>query len=126
MIESLIRAIEARTPADPKLPDKDRLAMVNRDEAEGFVLTNYFYDQLKVFEKDTTGLKDSFPDWLHNLDVDKIRKQASEIQFASHAAPDVMLTANQKAESENRPGRTSVGGWESCWCSPIGSRGAGS
>ena len=39
VIESLIRAIEARTPADPKLPDKDRLAMVNRDEAEGFVLT---------------------------------------------------------------------------------------
>jgi len=98
VIESLIRAIEARTPADPKLPDKDRIAMVNRDEAEGFVLTNYFYDQLKVFEKDNTGLKDSFPDWLHNLDVDKIKKQASEIQFASQAAPDVMLAANRKAE----------------------------
>ena len=36
-----------------------------------------------MFEKDNTGLKDSFPDWLHDLDVDKIRKQASEIQFAS-------------------------------------------
>ena len=100
VIESLIRAIEARTPADPKLPDKDRLAMVNRDEAEGFVLTNYFYDQLKVFEKDNTGVQDSFPDWLHNLDVDKIKKQASEIQFASQAAPDVMLTANRKADTK--------------------------
>ena len=74
--------------------------MVTQDEAEGFVLTNYFYDQLKVFEKESTGLKDSFPDWLHNLDVDKIRKQASEIKFASKATPDVMLAGNQKVEKK--------------------------
>ncbi len=100
VIESLIRAIEARTPSDPKLPEKDRIAMVNRDEAEGFVLTDYFYDQLKVFEKENTGLKDSFPNWLHDIDVDKIKKQASEIQFASRATPDVMLAGNQKTEQK--------------------------
>ena len=100
VIESLIRAIEARTPSDPKLPEKDRIAMLNRDEAEGFVLTDYFYDQLKIFEKENVGLKDSFPDWLHNLDVDKIRKQASEIHFASNATPDVMLSGNRKAEQK--------------------------
>jgi tetratricopeptide (TPR) repeat protein len=98
VIESLIRAIEARTPSDPKLSEKERLAMVDRDEAEGFVLTGYFYDQLKTFEKESTGLKDSFPDWLHNVDVEKIRKQASEIQFASRAAPDVIQAAKQKTE----------------------------
>ena len=74
--------------------------MVDRDEAEGFVLTGYFYDQLKTFEKGSTGLKDSFPDWLHDVDVEKIRKQASEIQFASRAAPDVMQAAKQKTESK--------------------------
>ena len=74
--------------------------MVNRDEAEGFVLTGHFYDQLKTFEKDSTGLKDSFPDWLHDVDVEKIRKQASEIQFASRATPDVMQAAKQKTESK--------------------------
>ena len=100
VIESLIRAIEARTPSDPKLPEKDRLAMVNRDEAEGFVLTGYFYDELKTFEKNSTGLKDSFPDWLHDVDVEKITKQASEIQFASRATPDVMRAAQQKTESK--------------------------
>ena len=100
VIESLIRAIEARTPSDPKLPEKERLAMVDRDEAEGFVLTSYFYDQLKAFEKDSTGLKDSFPDWLHNVDVEKVKKQASEIQFASRATPDVMRAAKQKTESK--------------------------
>ena len=93
VIESLIRAIEARNPSDPKLPEKDRIAMVNRDEAEGFVLTNYFYDQLKEFEKGDTGMKDAFPDWLHDIEVDKVRKKASEIQFASQATPDVMRSA---------------------------------
>jgi tetratricopeptide (TPR) repeat protein len=100
VIESLIRAIEARTPSDPKLPDKDRMAMITRDQAEGFVLTQYFYDQLKVFEKDNTGLKDEFPDWLHNLDVDKIRRQASEIKFASQATPDVIVSGNRKPEQK--------------------------
>jgi tetratricopeptide (TPR) repeat protein len=100
VIESLIRAIEARTPADPKLPENDRLAMVSKAEAEGFVLTGYFYDQLKLFEKGTTGLKDAFPDWLHNIDVDKIRKQAAGILFASSAEPDVVQAGSAKSESK--------------------------
>lgn len=100
VIESLIRAIEARTPADPKMPDKDRQALVSRDEAEGFVLTDYFYDQLKTFERGSTGLKDAFPDWLHNIDVDKVRKQASEIEFASSAAPEVVQAANESHTSK--------------------------
>ena len=100
VIECLIRAIEARTPSDPKLPENDRVALVNRDEAEGFVLTDYFYQQLKPYEKENTGLKDAFPDWLHNLDVDKIRRQASEIKFASQATPDVMLSGNRKADQK--------------------------
>lgn len=100
LIESLIRAIEARTPSDPKLPEKDRLAMVSRDESEGFVLTGYFYDQLKVFERGATGLKDAFPDWLHDIDVDKTSKQAAQILFASSAEPDVMRTGSAKNESK--------------------------
>ena len=100
VIECLIRAIEARTPSDPKLPEKDRIALVSRDEAEGFVLTDYFYEQLKQYEKANTGLKDAFPEWLHNLDVDKIKKQASEIRFASQATPEIILSGNRKAEQK--------------------------
>jgi tetratricopeptide (TPR) repeat protein len=100
VIESLIRAIEARTPLDPKLPEKDRIALVNRDESEGFVLTGYFYDELKVFEKESEGLKDAFPDWLHDIDVDRVRKKAGEIQFASEATPDVVRAGAQKSESK--------------------------
>ena len=70
VVECLIRAIEARAPLDSKLPEKERQAMLQRDEAEGFIFTQYFYDQLKDFEKENTGLQDAFPDWLHNIDVD--------------------------------------------------------
>ena len=96
VIESLIRAIEARTPADPKLPEKNRLAMVTAAEADGFVLTGYFYDQLRTFEHGDIGLKDAFPNWLHDIDVAKVKNQAASIQFASAAAPDVMQAASQK------------------------------
>ncbi len=99
VIESLIRAIEARTPSDPKLPEKDRLDLVSRDESEGFVLTGYFYDQLKGFERGEMGVKEAFPDWLHNLNVEKATKQAGEIQFASSAEPDVMRAASPKTET---------------------------
>jgi tetratricopeptide (TPR) repeat protein len=91
--ECLIRAIEARTPSDPKLPENDRQAMVRLAEAEGFVLTGYFYNQLKAFEKGGSGLQSVFPDWLHNMDIDHERKLASEMQYATHASPEVMQAA---------------------------------
>jgi len=90
LIESLIRAIEARTPPDAKLPETERLAMVRRAESEGYILTGYFYDQLKIFEKESTGLKDAFPNWLHNIDVQEVKKHAGGIQFASTAEPELM------------------------------------
>jgi len=90
VVECLIRAIEARTRADPKLLAKDRQVMVQRDEEEGFILTGYFYEQLRDFDKGNTGLQNAFPNWLHDLDVDREKKLASEIQFAPEAAPEVM------------------------------------
>ncbi len=90
LIESLIRAIEARVPLDPRLSEPDRLAMVKRDEAEGFVLTGYFYNQLRAFEKQEAGMKNAFPDWLHGIDVAEVRKHASGTQFASSAQPELL------------------------------------
>ncbi len=95
VIECLIRAIEARTPADPKLSDKDRFALVQRDEAEGFVLTGYFYNELRDFEKANIGLQDAFPNWLHEVDVPHEKKRAGEIAFASQAEPEVMQAARR-------------------------------
>ena len=87
VVECLIRAIEARAPLDSKLPEKERQAMLQRDEAEGFIFTPYFYDELRDFEKENTGLQDAFPDWLHNIDVDheKKRRERDRVCFASYA-----------------------------------------
>jgi tetratricopeptide (TPR) repeat protein len=94
----LIRAIEARTPSDPKLLEKDRQAMLQHDDAEGFIFARFFYDELRDFEKENTGLQDAFPDWLHNIDVDREKKRASEIEFASQAAPEVMRAAKPASQ----------------------------
>lgn len=67
--------------------------MVQRDEAEGFILTGYFYEELRDFEKENTGLQDAFPDWLHNIDVDHETRLARETEFAPEATPEVMRAA---------------------------------
>lgn len=100
VLECLIRAIEARDPMDPKMSEKDRAALVERDEKEGFVLTGYFYNQLHEFDKGGTGLQNAFPNWLHNIDVAGEKKHASQISFSREAAPDVMQAASRPAQQK--------------------------
>src|ERR1035441_7640733 len=100
VVECLIRAIEARNPSAPKLPEKERQAMLQRDEAEGFIFTRFFYDELRDFEKENTGLQDAFPNWLHNIDVDGEKKRAGGIEFASQAAPEVMRAAKPASQQK--------------------------
>jgi tetratricopeptide (TPR) repeat protein len=100
VIECLIRAIEARTPVDPKLSEKARLALVQRDEAEGFVLTGYFYEQLREFEKGGAGLQAAFPNWLHAMDVQREKKRASEIAFAAEAQPEIVQASKRASEKK--------------------------
>jgi tetratricopeptide (TPR) repeat protein len=102
VIECLIRAIEARTPADPKLPEKDRLALVQQDEAQGFALTGYFYNQLRDFEKGGAGLQSAFPDWLHAIDVGREKKHASQIAFAAQASPEVMQATKRASQNQKK------------------------
>jgi hypothetical protein len=87
--ESLIRAIEARMTF-PRSNESARDAYVQRAMAEGFVLTHYFYQALAPFEKESTGMKDSYGDLLHNIDLEHERKRAREVQFASQATPEVV------------------------------------
>lgn len=100
VVECLIRAIEARTPLEAKLPEKERQALLQRDEAEGFIFTHYFYDQLRNFEKENRGLQDAFPDWLHNINVDAEKKRASEIEYASQATPEVVRAAKPASQQK--------------------------
>jgi tetratricopeptide (TPR) repeat protein len=96
--ESLVRAIEARflglRPGSSKSPSKQdealRDAAVKDAMGDGYVLTQYFYDTLKGFEKEPTGLKDSYGTWLYNLSLAREQKRAREIVFKEHAAPELV------------------------------------
>jgi len=100
VIECLIRAIEASRPSNPKLPEKERFALVQQDEAQGFVLTGYFYEQLRSFENGGAGIETAFPNWLHDIDVDQEKKRASQIAFAAHAEPEVMQASKRASQQK--------------------------
>ena len=96
--ESLVRAVEARflgsRPGSSKSPSKQeealREAAVSDAMGEGYVLTQYFYDTLKDFEKEPAGIKDSYGTWLYNLSLSREQKRVREIVFKDRAAPELV------------------------------------
>ena len=115
-IECLIKAIEARTmdtgvpeykiPAGTdrsELPryeherqvyqqkvDAVRIATVRHDMTQGFVLTQYFYEQLLQFEKDPASLRDNIGEMVYSMDVDQQTHRARQIEFDKEADGDVL------------------------------------
>ncbi|MFP5236676.1 MAG: hypothetical protein ACLGSD_12310 [Acidobacteriota bacterium] len=115
-VECLIKAIEARTmntgipnyqiPAGvqrSELPiyereqqavaDKQeavRRKLVQHDMAQGFVLTEYFYNQLIQFEKDPASLKDTMGEMVYSMDISQQVHRARETQFDQTADEDVL------------------------------------
>jgi tetratricopeptide (TPR) repeat protein len=115
-IECLIKAIEARTmdtgvpiykiPADverSELPryeherqltieksDAVRVAAVQHDMSQGFVLTQYFYEQMLQFEKDPASLKDTIGEMVYSMDVDQQVHRARNTVFDKEADEDVL------------------------------------
>jgi tetratricopeptide (TPR) repeat protein len=115
-IECLIKAIEARTmdtgipvyriPAGvdrSELPryeherqvyqqkvDVVRLAAVRHDLTQGFVLTQYFYEQLIQFEKDPASLKDTIGEMVYSMDVDQQVHRTRLIEFDKEADGEVL------------------------------------
>ncbi|MGA2539548.1 MAG: hypothetical protein ABSF53_26310 [Terracidiphilus sp.] len=132
-IECLIKAIEARTmdtgvpvykiPANAAREDMPqyeherqvyqqkvdavRLATVRHDMTQGFVLTQYFYEQMITFEKDPASLKDSIGEMVYSMDVDQQVHRARQIEFDKEADGEVLgrsqprkLTGLDLAESK--------------------------
>jgi tetratricopeptide (TPR) repeat protein len=100
LTESLIRAIEARTlPGAGKQAEAARETAVETSMKEGFVLSRYFYDALMVFEKGPVGLKDSYPDWIYQIDLGREKKRAQETEFAQAARPDPLHASQPQASS---------------------------
>jgi len=95
--ECLVRAIEVRTAA--RMPEAQRDKAISDAENEGYVLTRYFYDALVKFEKEPAGMRNAYADMLGAMDIGKEMKRASQIQFASDAAPELLHLA--RARNEN-------------------------
>lgn len=115
-IECLIKAIEARTmdtgipeykiPANvdrSQLPlyehqrdlyqqkvDAAKLAAVAHDMRQGYVLTEYFYEQLLQFEKDPASLKDTIGEMVYGMDVDQQVHRARQTVFDQVGDEDVL------------------------------------
>ena len=115
-IECLIKAIEARTmdtgippykmPAGVERSDLPkyererqvvqqkmeavRVATVHHDMTQGFVLTQYFYEQLVAFEKDPASLRDSIGEMVYSMDIDQQVHRARQTEFDQQADGDVL------------------------------------
>ncbi len=115
-IECLIKAIEARTmdtgvpeykiPANAQREDMPRyeherqiyqqkvdavrVATVRHDMTQGYVLTQYFYEQLLQFEKDPASLRDTIGEMVYSMDVDQQVHRARDIEFDKESDGEVL------------------------------------
>lgn len=115
-VECLIKAIEART-MDTGIPpykipvgidrsqlpryeheqqvvaekmESVRVATVRHDMTQGFVLTQYFYEEMLRFEKDAASLRDTIGEMVYSMDVDQQVHRARQIDFDKQADADVL------------------------------------
>ncbi len=115
-VECLIKAIEARTmdtgvPSFKLPPGVDRSqlpryeheqqvvedkmeavrqATVRHDMAQGFVLTQYFYEQMVQFEKQPASLSDTIGEMVYSMDIDQQVHRARQTVFDTQADSDVL------------------------------------
>jgi len=122
VVECLIKAIEARTmdtgipeykfPAGierSELPRYEherqvtlqkmeavRVAAVHHDMAQGFVLTQYFFDQLIQFERDPASLRDNIGEMVYGMDIEQQVHRAKQTAFDKEADRDVLQRSNPR------------------------------
>jgi tetratricopeptide (TPR) repeat protein len=89
--ECLVRAIEIRTTGG-KQPAQEAMRAQAVDDAvkQGYILTKYFYDAMVAFEKDPTGIRGAYGDFIANLDLGREQKAAAAVQFASATSPELV------------------------------------
>ena len=122
VVECLIKAIEARTMdtgiSDYKMPagvqrsdlpryeherqltlqkmEAVRQAAVQHDMAQGFVLTQYFFDQLIQFEKDPASLRDTIGEMVYGMDIQQQVHRARQTEFDKQADSDVLTRSKPR------------------------------
>jgi outer membrane biosynthesis protein TonB/tetratricopeptide (TPR) repeat protein len=87
--ECLVRAIEIRTSGN-KAEEAMRAQAVDDAVKQGYILTRHFYNAVVAFEKDPAGISGEYAGILDAVDIKKEEKAATEVQFASAAAPELV------------------------------------
>jgi hypothetical protein len=77
-----------------------RQGTIHHDMAQGFVLTQYFYEQLIQFEKDPASLKDTMGEMVYSMDIDQQVHRARLIQFDKQADADVLTRTTKPRKFE--------------------------
>jgi tetratricopeptide (TPR) repeat protein len=124
VVESMIRAVEARTmdtgvtiykiPADVRRSDLEsathqhnasveaaeavRRHAVQKDMEDGFVLTDYFYYAFEAFEKQPQSFKESIGQMVYGMDVSQQLNHVKNIAFSPQGDSDIV----HRAPSEPR------------------------
>ena len=121
-IECLIKAIEARTMdtgiKDIKVPggierieqtkleierrqvqakmEAVRQTAMRHDMTQGWVLTQYFYEQMVQFEHDPASLRDTIGEMVYSMDVDQQVKRVKMLEFDKESDGDVLMRSKPK------------------------------
>jgi hypothetical protein len=116
-VECMIRAVEARTmdtgitiykiPADVRRSDLEaathqhnasveadaaaRQRAVQTSMADGFVLTEYFYNAFAAFERQPQSFKESIGEMVYGMDVNAELNHAKNIAFNQQSSSDVVV-----------------------------------
>ena len=75
-----------------------RQKLVDTDEAQGWVLTGYFYQALGVMEHNGDGLRDEIAPMIYGMDVDRERRHAEQIVFVKQAPADPLSRGNMQPQ----------------------------
>ena len=70
--------------------DAIKWATVRHDMTQGFVLTQYFYEQMIQFEKDPASLKDTIGEMVYSMDVDQQVHRARDLDFDKEGDSEVL------------------------------------
>jgi hypothetical protein len=116
VVECMIRAVEARTmdtgvtiykiPADTRRSDLEaathqhnasveateavRRHAVQQSMADGYVLTEYFYDAFAAFERQPQSFKESIGEMVYGMDVSQQLNHVKSITFNQQSSTDVV------------------------------------
>jgi tetratricopeptide (TPR) repeat protein len=95
--------------------DAAKWAQVQHDMRQGFVLTQYFYEQLLQFEKSPASISNAIGEMVYGMDVDQQLHRARETDFDKVADQDILqrnqprkLTGLDLAEAKLSEGETAA------------------